>query len=88
MLPGFQVCTQIDQCHMVVRVDRCACTGFTRDMNTTQNLSSTMVRIDKVVRAKHEDREGHPCEGYWTERTYSGDKMTPRQFVPTCCGRR
>jgi hypothetical protein len=57
-------------------------------MNTTQTLSRTMQRIDKVVRESHLTREGHTAEGYWTENTYSNGKMTPRQFVPTCCGRR
>lgn len=51
-------------------------------------MSKTMDRIDKVVRDSHEDREGHPCEGYWTERGYDGDTMHPRRFVPTCCGKR
>ena len=54
----------------------------------TAPLSRTMQRIDKVVRESHEEREGHPCEGYWTERTDDGDTMQPRRFVPTCCGRR
>lgn len=58
-------------------------------MTTTQTLTGTMKRIDVVVRAKHEEREGHAAEGYWTERTYDGKgSMMPRQFVPTCCGRR
>lgn len=57
-------------------------------MTETQALSPTMTKIDTVVRAKHEAREGHPCEGYWTEREYANDTMQPRRFVPTCCGRR
>lgn len=51
-------------------------------------MNETMDRIDRVVRDQHEQREGHPAEGHWTERGYVGSKMTPRQFVPTCCGRR
>jgi hypothetical protein len=51
-------------------------------------MTTTMKRIDETVRAMHEEREGHTCEGYWTERTEVGGKMFPREFVPTCCGRR
>ena len=51
-------------------------------------MTKTMQKIDKVVRDAHEEREGHTCHGYWTERYYVGDKMQPRKFVPTCCGRR
>lgn len=47
-----------------------------------------MNRIDKGVRELHEKREGHVCEGYWTEIQYVGATMHPRKFVPTCCGRR
>lgn len=54
--------------------------------SSIQTLSKTMTKIDTVVRAAHEDREGHPCEGYWTERTESNGIMAPRRFVPTCCG--
>lgn len=47
--------------------------------------TNTMDRIDKVVREAHAAREGHPCEGYWTERTEEKGIMQPRRFVPTCC---
>ena len=53
-----------------------------------RDMTKTMTKIDKVVREAHEAREGHPCEGYWTERTYDADTMHPRRFIPTCCGRR
>lgn len=59
----------------------------TRDMTKTQT-SSTMARLDKMVRDMHEEREHHSCQGYWTERVYRAGKMFPREFVPTCCGRR
>ena len=49
-------------------------------------MTNTMTRIDNTVRDLHEKREGHPCEGYWTDRTDDGATMQPRRFVPTCCG--
>lgn len=55
---------------------------------TKTQTSSTMARLDKMVRDMHEEREHHSCQGYWTERVYRAGKMFPREFVPTCCGRR
>ena len=55
---------------------------------TTTEMSPTLVRIDRVVRELHEEREGHTAEGHWTERACARGRMMPRQFVPTCCGKR
>lgn len=49
---------------------------------------STLERVDRAVREAHATREGHPAEGYWTDRTTRNGRMMPRRFVPTCCGRR